>query len=357
MVTVEAGILKDVLNAIKSISEKLFNYLGASDIEKSHTTIDEKSVKKKSNGVYTFKASYVEQANKSAPVPYTLTVQLAEGDDKSTLKNNSAIIPKMEVTANLNDVTVKETATNVKVKDMWATAEKLLLSGLDDDTKLAFGIKSSKSMQVTLQRITAAKESCINLTAIKADYNLAEAYTNLDVVLDSPEFTDMITEEPISFEIVDTGDDYDISTIDSISDATVYSLKNLLCATVQFSMDIQLLRWESARCFDIFNRIGSQLWSVHDWIDKLGIWIIEASNSVYNVLGDCIPDLGETVDVCCEHSPCLEYTGEQIIYPVFDRMISAIENNLPNLPSDMQVSLNYWLRDLKQFVNFEIKQR
>lgn len=337
------GILKDVLNILKKLSEGLFNYLGGADGDSSKISIDEKKVKKINESTFELPCKY---KGTHAELPYTVKMKLKDDN-----------LADIEVIYSEGNDTKYARRSNVSSEDYLKISEKLLVSLLDNDTKQAFGIHAAKTLQVTLQRITAAKESCINLTAIKADYNLAEAYTNLDVVLDSPEFTDMITEEPISFEIVDTGDDYDISTIDGISDATVYSLKNLLCATVQFSMDIQLLRWESARCFDIFNRIGSQLWSVHDWIDKLGIWIIEASNSVYNVLGDCIPDLGETVDVCCEHSPCLEYTGEQIIYPVFDRMISAIENNLPNLPSDMQVSLNYWLRDLKQFVNFEIKQR
>ena len=337
------GLLKSILDTIKKLSESLFNYLGSSDTGNDKVSIDDKKIKKVNETNYELPCRY---KGTHAELPYTVKLKLKADN-----------LADIEVVYSEGTESKSARRSNVSSEDYLKISEKLLLSLLDTDTKKAFGITGSKTMQVTLQRVTAAKESCINLTAIKADYNLAEAYTNLDVVLDSPEFTDMITEEPISFEIVDTGDDYDISTIDGISDATVYSLKNLLCATVQFSMDIQLLRWESARCFDIFNRIGSQLWSVHDWIDKLGIWIIEASNSVYNVLGDCIPDLGETVDVCCEHSPCLEYTGEQIIYPVFDRMISAIENNLPNLPSDMQVTLNYWLRDLKQFVNFEMKQR
>lgn len=356
MATVEAGILKNVLNAIKSISEKLFNYLGASDIEKSHTTIDEKSVKKKSDGVYTFKASYVEQANKSAPIPYTLTIQLAEGDDKSTLKDNNTIIPKMEVTANLNDVTVKETATNVKVKDMWATAEKLLLSGLDDETKLAFGIKSSKSMQVTLQRITSAKETSIKLTAIKASYDLTEAYTDLDALLDT-ELVDNITEEPISFEIVDCGDDYDINPIDiEMKDFRIYSVQNLLCAAVQFYMDIQLLHWECARVARLFYMTGNMLYDAAQWVDKLGLWLIELTNSVYR-MPSCQPVVEGDFDLSGEHSPCIEFTGEQIIYPVFDKIICAIENNYPNLATDMQQELNYWMRTLKNVRDFELKQK
>lgn len=336
------GVLKDVLNILKKLSEALFNYLGNGDTENSKISIDDKNVKKVDDVTFelpcTLKGTY-------APCPFTVKMKLkaddmadieviyAEGSEKKSVKRN-----------------------NVQAKDWQATSEKILVGMLDEDSKKAYGITAAKTMQVTLQRITAAKDISINLTAIKANYDLSEAYTVLDSILEVPEFTDTITEDPISFEIMDIGDDYDIATIDGIADATEYSLKNLLCAAVQYNMDIQLLRWECARDQRLFETIGCMLYSAHEMVDTLGCWIIEVTNSVYNVLGDCIPDLGETVDVCCEHSPCIEYCGLQVVFPVFDRMISAIENNLPNLPTDMQQQLNYWLRDLKHTRDFSLKQ-
>ena len=336
------GILKDVLNILKKLSEGLFNYLGGADGDSSKISIDEKKVKKINESTFELPCKY---KGTHAELPYTVKLKLKDDN-----------LADIEVIYSEGNDTKYARRSNVSSEDYLKLSEKLLVSLLDNDTKQAFGIHAAKTLQVTLQRITAAKETSINLTAIKANYELSEAYDDLDSILDVPEFTEAITEEPISFEIIDIGDDYDISTIDSITDNTIYSLRNLLCAAVQFQMDIQLLHWECARNESLFHKVGSQMYGAMDWVDKLGLWVIETSNSVCNVLGDCIPDLGETVDVSLDHSPCIDYTGQQVIFPVFDRMIEAIENNLPNLPSDMQLQLNYGLRDLKQMRDFDLKQ-
>lgn len=337
------GIVKDVLDIIKKLSEGLFNYLGGADMGDSNVTIDEKKIKKINDTSFEIPCTY---HGLKAPLYYTMKINqksddladieiiYAEGDGKKSAKRN-----------------------NVTKENFRKVSEKLLMDLLDSDTKLAYGIKSAKTMQVTLQRIVAAKETSINLTAIKANYDLGEAYTDLDMLLEAPEFTEAITEEPISFEIMDTGDDYDINNIEAFSDeCTVYSLRNLLCAAVQFYMDIQLLHWECAGVQDLYYKIGSQLYGAQMWIDQLGTWIIERSNTVYNVLGDCKPDLGSDVDIICEHSPCIEILGLEKVFPVFDRMIDAIEWNLCNLPCDMQYEVAGWLRGLKHTRDFELKQ-
>ena len=342
MKSIQAGIIKDLLNTIKKLSEGLFNYLGGSDLEKSKTVIDEKNAKKINDRVFELPCKY---NGGTAPLPYTLRIE--------TIDENLANI---EVIYKEGSDVKKANRQKVPSESSTKVAEKLLLSILDNDTKEAFGIKASRTMQVTLQRITAAKATSIKLTAIKANYELAEAYSDLDTILESPEFMEAITEEPISFEVVDTGEDFDINAIDNVSDSTEYSLKQLLCAAIQFNMDIQLLRWECARYSGLFDIVGCHLYSASDWVDRLGIWLIETTNSVYNMLGECRPDIGTDADLLSEHSPCIECLGTQVIYPVFDRIIGAIENNLPNLPSDMQQQLNFWLRDLKETRDFRLKQ-
>lgn len=362
MEKIEAGLLKSILDAIKKVSEALFNYLGASDLEKSNMQIDEKSVKKKSETVYSLSGNYQEKNNGklSTPMPFELIITLPDGETNKNkvLKDKDAVLPKIEITAYLpDDEQIKNSTTNVKVADMWATAEKLLLAKLDDDTKQSFGIKASKTMRVTLQRIVGAKETSINLTGIKANYILGEAYSDLDTLLDSDEFTEAITDDPISFEIVEYDDEFDVNPIDvEQKEFTAYSIKQILCATVQFYMDIQFLRWESARNEHLFNILGSMLYSAQNWVDKLGLWNIEVSDSVCNVLSGCSPDLGANVDVSSDHSPCMDYIGMDYIFPVFDRIINTIEWNYPNLPTDMQQELNWWLRDLKRTRDFDLKQ-
>lgn len=344
MEKVEAGLLKKLLDAIKKISERLFNYLGASDdFEKEGIKIDDKNIKKVNEETFDMPCYY---NTGHGEIPYTVRVKLNKDKD----------LADITVTYDNDGSPISKTKRNVSGDEYVKESKKIFLSLLDKDTKEAFGIKASKTMQVTLQKITASEETSINLTAIKANYELAEAYTALDNLLEAPEFIEAIPEEPISFEIVDIGDDFDVNTIPEITGNVEYSLKQLLCAAIQYSMDIQLLRWECSRNEKLFSIIGNQMWSATDWVDKLGLWLIETTNSVYNMLGECRPDLGASVDLSYEHSPAFECFGLQCVFPIFDRMIEAIELNLPNLPTDMQQPLNYWLRDLKQTRDFSLKQ-
>lgn len=345
MEKIEAGLVKTLLDALKKISESLFNYLGASDFEKENIKIDEKNIKK--------------LGTEEWEMPCTYYIQ---GGGELNFKTKV----KLDKDKNLADVTVTytedgETFTKHKSKvpgDEYLTeSRKMLLSMVSKDMKQSMGIKGSKIMQVTLQRVVGAKETSINLTGIKANYILGEAYSDLDTLLDSDEFTEAITDDPISFEIVEYDDEFDVNPIDvEQKEFTAYSIKQILCATVQFYMDIQLLRWESARNEHLFNVLGSMLYSAQNWVDKLGLWNIEVSDSVCNVLSGCSPDLGANVDVSSDHSPCMDYIGMDYIFPVFDRIINTIEWNYPNLPTDMQQELNWWLRELKRTRDFDLKQ-
>ena len=80
MEKIEAGLLKKLLDTIKSISEALFNYLGASDLEKSNMQIDEKSVKKKSENVYSLSGSYIEKngSKASTPLPFDFLPEIQD---------------------------------------------------------------------------------------------------------------------------------------------------------------------------------------------------------------------------------------------------------------------------------------
>ena len=345
MEKVEAGLLKKLLDAIKKISERLFNYLGASDdFEKEGIKIDDKNIKKVNEETFDMPCYY---NTGHGEIPYTVRVKLNKDKD----------LADITVTYDNDGSPISKTKRNVSGDEYVKESKKIFLSLLDKDTKEAFGIKSSKTMQVTLQKIIASEETSINLTGIKANYILGEAYSDLDTLLDNDEFIEAITDDPISFEIVEYDDEFDVNPIDvEQKEFTAYSIKQILCATVQFYMDIQLLRWESARNEHLFNVLGSMLYSAQNWVDKLGLWNIEVSDSVCNVLSGCSPDLGANVDVSSDHSPCMDYIGMDYIFPVFDKIINTIEWNYPNLPTDMQQELNWWLRELKHTRDFDFKQ-
>jgi hypothetical protein len=338
---VQAGIIRDILNTLKGISERLFNYLGAPEnvnISDKHIKLDEKKVKKIDDR--TFEMPYTYQADGSAPLPYKVKMTLIKDD-----------VADIEVTINLGDKPLKAEKKGVTADKFDKVTKDLLFSLLDDDTKQAFGIKSSKTMKVTLQKVVASKETSINLRAITADYDISDAYSTLDNLLSADEFTDAITEEPISFEIIDVGDEYDVSPCElAYSDALKYALAELICKALQFQMDMQIAHWYSAYNNDLCNITGSMLYEISSWTDKFGMWYIEVTDSVYQVSQGCTPVPLEIPD---------EMSMDEMVDAIGDCISTFVDNldcQYVNLPHDMQNEVDYLIRNLKQTKDINLKQ-
>lgn len=193
MEKVEAGILKDALNFLKNLSDKLFKFLNESD--KYDLKFDD--VKQIDENTTVWKGKY------KGKISTTITWE-ALGNDLFNIRISVKDTKKNE----------KE-LKNVKAKDIEQSVNEALESMIDDDLKKAHGIKECRSIRVRLQKITSAREPAVEVSAITAntdDYKYASEL--LDTVLDNDEFFDAIPEEPTDFEIIEDEDGYDIATID-----------------------------------------------------------------------------------------------------------------------------------------------
>jgi len=123
---------------------------------------------------------------------------------------------------------------------------------------------ASRKLRVTLQRITSAKETTINLTAIHADYEPSIALQDLDAVLDNEDFLDIITDAPVSFEINDEGDDYDIQPIEDFDTST----------TCEEILKYALLLWSNVKTAH-WNAIGTDFFTLHDKMAEYNDCILE----------------------------------------------------------------------------------
>ena len=361
---VQAGLLKDILNMIAKVSDNLFAWLNGSD--NKDVKVDNVKKVKESNksDTFEFKVTLTQNSDKSntSPFPYRIILELpkfAEATsgktDINTRQKKYADVPcTVTVYAGMESNAPHSSRQNVLGKDFWNVSKEMLFDLLDNDTKQAFGIKGSKRMKVTLQRVVSSQETSIDLCAITADYALSEAYSDLDSLLTSNEFTDSITEDPVSFEIVDSGDDFNITPCDiSVVETAAYGISQLLCACIQFQMDIQILRWYSAYNRELFETTGSLSWDASSWTDKLGLWYIEMTDTVFKV-----PD-------GCPSRP-LELSDDSDIDPAFE-IVSAISNSICaflnvlenvyiDLPHDMQNELDFLIRRLKETQDMQLRR-
>ncbi|MBR4880482.1 MAG: hypothetical protein IKU19_01025 [Clostridia bacterium] len=364
MTSIKAGVIKDILNMIAKISDNLFAWLNGSD-NKNVAVDNVKKVKENSKSdVFEFKVALKQNkdGSKVFNYPYRIILELpkfADVSDKkidiNELQKKYADIPcRITVYSGLEPNADSRSRDNVSGRDFWEVSMEMLFEMLDEDTKQAFGIKGSKRMKVTLQRVVSAKETAINLSAITADYALSEAYTDLDSLLSSDEFSDSITEEPVTLEIVDTGSDYDIEPAEfALSEAASYGISQLLCAAIQFQMDIQILRWYAAYNSELFGITGNLWWEANSWTDKLGLWYIEMTDSVFQVPQGC-PSKPLTLDDSSDTDPVYEIG--LALADTISVFLESLEGVYVDLPHDMQQELDSLIRSLKETRDMQLRR-
>lgn len=365
MKSIQAGVITDILNMILKVSDDLYAWLDESENKDIKVDNVRKTKDDEKSQTFEFKVSFLQNSDgsKSSPYKYKITLVLPKyaplpdqkKPDIDDLQNFYADVACDVIVEPLTENTGESAhRENVKGKDFWKVSREMFLELMDEDTKQAFGIKGSKRMKVTLQRVVSAKETAINLCAITADYDVSEAYSDLDRLLTSDEFTDAVTEEPVTLEIVDMDDDYDIQPAEiSLTESASYGISQLICACIQFQMDIQILRWYSAYNSELFGITGNLSWEANSWTDKLGLWYIEMTDSVFQVPQGCPAKPLELSD-SSDMDPAYEiYLAVSNSITVF---LTKLEEAYIDLPHDMQHELDFLIRTLKETRDMRLKQ-
>lgn len=364
MKTIQSGVIKDALSLIAKVSDELFAWLGNDDTDMVEVKEVKKAKEKEESETFVFKVNLRQNpdGSKVGNYPYKIELELPKGAGKADTGSNIAEVQekyadvpcKVTVWKNAEGENEYRTKEDVLGKDFWKTTRGMLMDMLDDDTKQAFGIKGARTMKVRLQRVCGAKETSINLSAITATYDLAEAYANLDSLLTSDEFADSITEDPVTLEITDAGSDYDIGPAEfALTEASSYGISQLICAAIQFQMDIQILRWYASYNSELFGITGNLWWEASSWTDKLGLWYIELTDSVFQVPQGC-PSKPLELDDSSDTDPVYEI-GLALADTV-SAFLECIEGVYIDLPHDMQGELNSLIRSLKETRDMQLRR-
>ena len=262
---ITAGVLKDMLNLIKSISDKLFQFLSSSDDFSLKDVKDINEDTKELQLYYKDKIPVYVTQKKVGDGVYDLTFYLVD-KGKNPIKK-----------------------TRVKEENFKKVYYDVCEENLDDDTLKSFGVIAARKLQVTLQKITSAEGVEIHLQRIAANYAPDEALATLNTVLDAPEMTEAITDEPVSFEIVDLDSDYDVAPIETVTLNPYEEVCRYLFAKAALLTELKV-RFNHAQYRFAMEYADSCLWFIND--------------SIRSYMEQSVIDFNEIPQLCCSIQPC-----------------------------------------------------
>lgn len=208
-------------------------------------------------------------------------------------------------------------------------------------------VEKSKKINIKLQKITATSD--INLLGIQTDYNPGEALDVVDDILSNPDFTDLITETPQTYEVCVDDDGYDINPCDELIVHPEENLQQLFIQAIQFSRNLHMIHWLA---------IGNDMEKLHikaeelygeldEEIDLLAELIVEKTGTIIDI------NKIETWDTVGTQNRTFQQ-GIECIKQYAQSFIDYIDITYPNQPSDIQSILDDWLRYWNKQINYFI---
>lgn len=311
--------LSKLTNFLKNISEKLFNLfdkLGDSGMK----IIEQKDLK---DGGQWLKLEYNGNYAELTISPIA--------DKEGTY--NVVVKSALGGTTRLDNISESEIDSKVE-----AALKKIFYGSSNNED-----VNSSKTLKVTLQAITSATGVDVSLTAIKANYDAATAIQDLETVLGDDAFVAQLTAEPISFEITDAGDSYDIQQTDSFD--TAGTINQLIQAAMQLWANLKVIHWaaKGAQSFELHSRSDELAWRVSHDVDFFGEYAVEVKQPAPNPISNCC-DLSLITD----QSGFTAEQGYAFIRDEIKKYVSVLETLYVNFPHDVQSTLDEMIRGWKK---------
>lgn len=240
---IQASMLSDVTSFLKQLSDVLFKA-----IDKLCDVGMMKDVKKNEDGGVDAKLFIDDEEAKISITPNkdnknaSDVVIIPKGKSKITLKN----IPNKNFQDELVK-TLKEVFPNAEFKN----------------------IQSAHTLCVGLHKVTSSRDVCVECRRITANYDNTTALMDLNTLLDSPEFVDVIPEGDTEYyQITDTGDDFYIDTVDEfeIDDVSPDYLLNLAYLALMNTLSKQSVD-SSPELLDVAHTLLDNIATLYQYTD------------------------------------------------------------------------------------------
>lgn len=208
-------------------------------------------------------------------------------------------------------------------------------------------VTNSKHIDVTLHKI--AGSTAFNMTAIKANYAPTEVLEDMDEIIGQPEFISSLPEEPTTYSIDVDDEGFDIEPCEECEECNpCESLCEVFKAGIRAYRNLYILHWMSH---------GNDMMKLHLMTEEM----YEELQGEIDTIGELLVEKQGTVpqlDFPCDYIPVQQYdfqTGLDHIKSLIQMYIDCIDYAYCNQDSDVQSTLDEWLRYWNKQLNYFVK--
>lgn len=205
---------------------------------------------------------------------------------------------------------------------------------------------ASKRITTTLRRIQGSTD--FELLGLKSNYAPSETLEDLDDIIIQPEFFDALTEEPQTFDIGVDDDGYDVATCELCEADPCESLKYVFKQGITLYENLYILHWMAK---------GNDMMKLHTLSAELYGELIQEIDTIGELLVEkcgAIPQPGWVTDYL-QVRPYEFQESLYILKKYIQDYIDCLDYAYPNQTSDVQSTLDDWLRYWNKQLNYFIK--
>lgn len=207
----------------------------------------------------------------------------------------------------------------------------------------------SKHISVTLKKIQASDD--LEILSLSSNYLPGETLEDIDEIINQEEFLNTLTEEPQAFTVDVDDDGFDIEPCEECSQCNpCESLCEVFKAGIRAYRNLYIIHWMSK---------GNDMMKLHTMAEEMYGELIQEIDTVGELLVEkqgTVPQL----DFSCDYVPVQDYdfqTGLEQIQSLVQMYIDCIDYAYCNQDSDVQSTLDEWLRYWKKQLNYFLERQ
>lgn len=206
------------------------------------------------------------------------------------------------------------------------------------------GTNSSRHISTRLRKI----QGSVDVLALESNYNPSDTLADLDDIVFQEEFLNTLTEDPQSFNIEVDDDGYDIEQCDNCEVDFCESLAEVFRQGIRFYRNLYILHWMAK---------GNDMMKLHIMSEEMYGEIIQEIDTLGELL---VEKCGQVVplDFECNYLEIRPYEFQEsldILKANIQMYIDTIDYAYPNQTSDVQSTLDEWLRYWNKQMNYFVK--
>lgn len=265
-------------------------------------------------------------------------------------KNSETLVEEDEYNKAQEDANKEPENVLIFDKDGNSTGEYVDKSTPEGQARLetllsqGYQIMESKRISTKLRKI----QGSIDVLALESNYNPTETLSDLDDIVFQDEFLNTLTEDPQSFNIEVDDDGYDIEQCDNCEVDFCESLAEVFRQGIRFYRNLYILHWMAK---------GNDMMKLHIMSEEMYGEIIQEIDTLGELL---VEKCGQVVplDFECNYLEIRPYEFQEsldILKANIQMYIDTIDYAYPNQTSDVQSTLDEWLRYWNKQMNYFVK--